>query len=197
MPAPRRKGLTLLEVLISMVLFGIIMSATYAALVLAMRYSNRTHDTATIQRETLTAVNKIERALATASYESVEINLTQDALCFVSAESPDGIYTHDPSTGQPFYYKHVCFYRRQSGLYQKIRPVNPANPSQSIPNLPSPNVTPDVLINDPSLPEVLLTDKLSKLIFREGTAMGLELGLTSRGNPPNGMEVVTRVFLRL
>jgi prepilin-type N-terminal cleavage/methylation domain-containing protein len=189
--------LTLLEVLISMVLFGIIMSATYAALVLAMRYSNRTHDTATIQRETLTSVNRIERALATAAYESVEINLAQDALCFVSAESPAGIYTHDPATGQPYYFKHVCFYRRQSGLYQKIRPVDPTDPTRSVPNLPSPNVTPDVLINDPTLPEILITDKLSKLIFREGTALGLELGLTSQGNPPNGMEVVTRVFLRL
>lgn len=197
MPALRRKGLTLLEVLISMVLFGIIMSATYAALVLAMRYSNRTHDTATIQRETLAAVNKIERALASGAYESVEINLAQDALCFVSAESPDGLYSHDPNTGAPFYYKHVCFYRQQERLYQKIRPVDPTDPTQSVPNLPSPNVTPDILINDPTLPEILLTDKLSKLIFRDGTALGLELGLTSQGNPPNGMEVVTRVYLRL
>lgn len=190
MPASRRKGLTLLEVMISMVLFGIILSATYAALTLAMRYSTRTRDQADLQKETLIVINKIERSLAGAAADSVQVNATEDALCFVSAESSAGMYTHDPTTGEPLFQRYVCYYARQGGLYRKEKLL--VSPTRTY--TPEP---PDTLINDPSLPETKLTENLEKIVFVEGSAVGIDLALKSKANPPNGMSISTRVDLKL
>lgn len=173
-----------------MVLFGIIMGATYAALTLAMRYSNRVRDQADIQKETLIAVNKIESALAGAATDSVEINATEDAICFVSAQTSAGFYTHDPSTGEPLYQRYVCFYAQNGGLYQKQRVLTSPSTTYT-------NVIPDSLITDPSLPAVELTPNLKKVTFLEGSAVTIDLALESQGNPPNGMGILTRVYLRL
>lgn len=190
MPARCRKGLTLLEVLISMVLFGIILSATYAALTLAMRYSMRMRDQSDLQKETLVAVNRIERSLAGAAVDSVEIDVDQDAICFVSAQSSAGFYTHDPATGEPLFQRYVCFYAEGRRLLVKERVLTP-------PSLTYTNVVPDSLITDASLPAVELTENLERLVFTEGSAVGLDLTLQSQLDPANGMSVLTRVYLRL
>lgn len=176
--------------MISMVLFGIILSATYAALTLAMRYSARTRDQTDIQRETLIAVNQIERALAGAAVDSVEINGAQDAICFISAQSAAGFYAHDPTTGKPLYQRYVCFYKRDRGLYRKERIL-------TNPTLNYANVLPDALSTDPSLDEVKLTGNLEKVVFTEGSAVGIDLSLQSQATPPNGMSILTRCYLRL
>ncbi|MEW6279971.1 MAG: prepilin-type N-terminal cleavage/methylation domain-containing protein, partial [Candidatus Eremiobacterota bacterium] len=108
MRAPSRNGLTLVETLISMALLGLMLGATYAALVLSLRYYQRTREAADVQKETLVTVNRIERALASAAQDSVSVDPT--GIVFASAETSTGVFAHDPSTGKPLWQRYVCFY---------------------------------------------------------------------------------------
>ncbi len=115
LPASRRKGLTLVEVLISAGLLGLVMTGVYATLVLSMRYQRKLSDSVDTFQQALLATTRMSQSLGTGAQSSMVVE--PEGFAFVSAQPASGPFTHD-AAGRLEWHKFVFFYLDGGNLYR-------------------------------------------------------------------------------
>jgi hypothetical protein len=179
--------LTLVEVLISISLLGLMMGGVYATLVLSMRYQRKLSDSVDTFQQAVLATGRISQALGTGAQASIVVE--PDGFAFVSAQPKEGPFTHTAS-GQLEWHKYVFFFIENGSLYRGELP------------LPAPTITPPV---PPALSVLRADTAASKLLVAEGvellemtTGSGATTRLKIRGKLPgaNFTTVESRVTFR-
>ncbi|MBI3927587.1 MAG: prepilin-type N-terminal cleavage/methylation domain-containing protein [Armatimonadetes bacterium] len=184
----RRRGLTLIEVLIASGIMSMVLLATYSVLVLSMRYQRKQDDTVTIFQQAVIAGTKIQQSLANGAAGSVETDA--DGFAFVSALNPDALFEHDETTGLLKWQKFVCFYRENDVLKVKEKSFAPTTDLPATPSVAT-------LIADPSATPRTVAENVTALqILSADTSVEFFLTARSKAEAPNSVSVRNRVFLR-
>lgn len=194
-----QRGLTLVETLIAMGLFGLVLTATYSCLVLALRYQHKTEDATGVFQQALVAMNKMEQSLALASPKSVVIASSPEiGFCFISAAPPSGplrVHYTPGSGAEVEWQKAVCFYvRKDQGvpiLEMKQKPL--ASPTTSLPATPSV----DAMMSDRQLTAVRLARNVTELTVTSDASAELVLRVQGRNKAVNALTLYNRLNFRL
>lgn len=186
--AGSRSGLTLVETLVAMALLGMVLTATYATLVLAMRYQQKHDDAMAVYQEALKSMNRMEQALALGSPDSIVVE--PEGFVFISAGRPEGPFEIDSSTGQVLWQKAVCFYVEEGVLRMKEQTLAPTATLPATPTLQS-------MIDDEDLPSTLLADGVTELTVVADASAELTLRVEGKAEATNAMVLRNRLNFRL
>lgn len=186
----RKRAFTVIELMISSVILLLMLSASYEALVLASKYHQKLSDSSQIQQETMSALSRLERNIACASAQSLEVSTDSTAMRFVSARNDGDFFDLDPTSGSPRWHRWVGFYLDGTSLIWKEANIAP---STSLPTF-FPSI--DDIKLDTSARQVILSKQVSRLIFEDGaTTISIVLETRSVAKKSNGLTVLTRVHL--
>lgn len=186
----RRRAFTLIELTISSVILLLMLFGCYEALVLARKYHQKLSDSSQIQQETMSVLSRIERNLACASAESLEVSPDNTAMRFISARTDSDFFDLDPTTGSPRWQRWVGFYLDATSLIWKESSIAP---STSLPGF-FPSI--DDIKLDTTSRKVVLSQQVESVFFEDGSTT-ITIKLVTRSSAPksNGLTVLTRVHL--
>ncbi|MFN8606293.1 MAG: prepilin-type N-terminal cleavage/methylation domain-containing protein [Vulcanimicrobiota bacterium] len=187
------RGFTLIELAISTAILLLMLLGCYEALVLARKYHQKLEDSTQIQRETMTALSRIERNLACASAESLEVSTDGTAIRFISARSDGDFFDLDSTTGAPMWQRWVSFYQDNNSLIWK---------EDTLPGRPLPNSNLPIFPDFPAIKAnttahmVILSDQLFDIKFEDGaTTIAITLETRSHAKQTNGLTITSFVHL--
>lgn len=184
---PRRPGLTLVEVLISAGLLGLVMAGVYATLVLSMRYQRKLSDSVDTFNQALLATTRMSQALGTGSQSSMVVE--PEGFAFVSAQPPGGPFTHDAS-GRLEFHKFVFFYLEQEKLYRgEVALPAPVTTAPATPTLAA-------LRTAPGASKVLVAEGVELLQVTTGSGATTRLKMHGKNTEKNSTTLETRVTFR-
>ena len=190
-PSKARRAFTLIELLISSVLLLLMLGAAYEALVLATGYHKKLADKTQIQQETMTVLGRLERAIGSASVESLEVAPDGTAIRFISARSDNDFFDLDPS-GAPRWYRWVGIYLENTTLVYKENQFPP--PYSNVLPASYPSID-DIKLNT-SVKRSNWSEQVSRLLFEDGASTILTvLETQSKAQYTNGLTVLTRVHV--
>lgn len=185
----RSRGLTLVETLVAMALLGMVLSATYATLVLAMRYQQKHDDANTVYQEALRSMNRMEQELGLGSPDSMVVE--PEGFVFISAGNPDGPFELDSTSVQVMWQKAVCFYVDNDGVLLMKQQSFPA--TTTLP--PTPSL--QSMIDNTSLPATRLADDVTELTVVADASAELTLRVEGKAEDTNAMTLRNRLNFRL
>ena len=184
-PSPR--GLTLVEVLISAGLLGLVMAGVYATLVLSFRYQRKLSDSVDTFQQALLASTRMSQALGTGKQSSMVIE--PEGFAFVSAQPPTGPFTHD-TAGNVEWHKFVFFYLEDGDLYRGEVAF-----SATIAPPPTPPLA--ALKGDPSASRFLVAERVSELVVTTGSGASTKLKVHGKNEQDrNSTALQTRITFR-
>ncbi len=118
-----RRGATLIEALVCAVLFGVLLSATFAVLILGLR-SYRTHlAMADLERDASTALGRAAAEVAESGASTVRVDAAPPGIVFASPRDAEGTVRLD-ADGHMLWQKWVCVYVDGARLLRKERPLD-------------------------------------------------------------------------
>ncbi|MBS2039900.1 prepilin-type N-terminal cleavage/methylation domain-containing protein [bacterium] len=186
----RRRGFTLIELVISSVILLLMLFGCYEALVLARKYHQKLSDSSQIQQETMSVLSRLERNLACASAESLEVSPDHGAMRFISARGDNEFFDLDPTSGTPLWHRWVGFYLDGTSLIWKEATIAP---STSLPGF-FPSI--DDIKLDTTARKVELSKQVESVYFEDGaTTITIKLVTRSAAPKSNGLTVLTHVHL--
>ncbi len=186
----RRRAFTLVELMISSVILLLMLGASYQALVLARQYHLKLSDSSQIQQETMSVLSRLERNIACASAQSLEVSPDKTAIRFVSARNDGDFFDLDPTTGSPRWHRWVGFYLDGTSLIWKESTIAP---STSLPGF-FPSI--DNIKLDTTARKVELSQQVASLFFEDGAStISIVLETRSPAKKSNGLTILTRVHL--
>lgn len=184
-----RTGYTLVELLISSGLLLLMLGGAYQALVVSSQYQKKLQDTSQIQQETMTVLSKLQRALAAASAESIEVSPDLQSIRFVSAENDQG-YFRAHSSGSPLWQRWICCYQDGNQLVRK------EDGFPSTPTVPLTLPLIDDIKLDTSYRTTVLSKQVQSVQFLDGaTTLVIRLQTLSSARRPNGQTQFLTVHL--
>jgi len=185
--------MTLIEALIAAGLLGMVLAATYAALLLSLRYQQKHEDQVGSFQEAFNAMNRMQTALAAGAAESLVYEPDDTGFVFVSAQPPGGgPFEHDDE-GRPKWQKVVAFYLEEVGEDRILRLKERPFPADS--TLPAtPSV--DEMKADPSLTRVTVAHNVDLLKVAPGGDLTLKVK-TLREKDYNSITLRSRLAFRL
>lgn len=186
-PVSRRKGLTLVEVLISAGLLGLVMAGVYATLVLSMRYQGKLSDSVDTFNQAVLATSRMSQSLGTGSQSSMMVE--PEGFAFVSAQPDSGPFTHD-ANGRLEWHRFVFFYLEDGKLYRGEVPL--AAPVVSPPSTP----TLAVLKASPGAKRLLVAEGVELLEVTSGSGATTKLKMRGKNAEENSTVLETRVTFR-
>lgn len=188
-----RRAFTLIEALIACGLLGMVLVATYAALILSLRYQQKHEDQVDAFLEAFNAMNRIQTALAAGAAESLVYAPDDTGFVFISAQpAAGGPFEHDDE-GRPKWQKAVAFYVEEAGENRFLRlKERPLAPSSTLPATPSV----DEMRDDPALARVTLARNLAILRVVPGGDLTLKIK-TLREKDFNSITLRSRLTFRL
>ena len=184
---PRSRGLTLVEVLISTGLLGLVMAGVYATLVLSMRYQRKLSDTVDTFNQAVLATSRMSQSLGTGCQSSMMVE--PEGFAFVSAQPDSGPYTHDAS-GQLEWHRFVFFYLEDSKLYRGEVPLPAAVTT------PPPTPPLSVLKVSPAAKRFLVAEGVDLLEVTSGSGATTRLKMRGKNVEENSTVLETRVTFR-
>lgn len=185
----RRRGFTLLELLISSVLLLLMLGSAYQALVLARKYHQKLADSTQIQQETMSVLSRLERSISAASAQSLEVSPDSTAIRYVSAQTNDEFFDLDNTSGAPRWHRWVGVYLDGTTLIMKDAPIPPTT---SVPVFPDFNA----IKLDPTAHRVNLSEQVRSILFEDGAStISIVLETQSKAQRTNGLTVLTRVHV--
>lgn len=183
----RPRGLTLVEVLISAGLLGLVMAGVYATLILSMRYQRKLSDSVDTFNQALLATSRMAQSLGTGSQSSMVIE--PDGFAFVSAQPDSGPFTHDVS-GQLEWHRFVFFYLEDGKLYRGDVPLPGAvTTAPSTPTLAT-------LKTSPEAKKFLVAEGVELLEVTSGSGATTKLKMRGKNAEENSTVLETRVTFR-
>jgi type II secretory pathway component PulJ len=184
-----RTGYTLVELMISSGLLLLMLGGAYQALVVSSQYQKKLQDTSQIQQETMTVLSKLQRALAAASAESIEVSPDLQSIRFVSAENDQG-YFRAHSSGSPLWQRWICYYQDGNQLVRK------EDGFPSTPTVPLTLPLIDDIKLDTSYRTTVLSKQVQSVQFLDGaTTLVIRLQTLSSARRPNGQTQFLTVHL--
>lgn len=105
----KRRGSTLIEMLLGCTLLGLFFTGTYATLVLARQFYAGAQQQRDALDSAVTAVHRLGRALSAGAGASFVYQTDPPACMFLSGEPPGRVFEVD-ATGALLWQKWVCFY---------------------------------------------------------------------------------------
>lgn len=186
----RKRGFTLIELMISSVILLLMLGAAYEALVLARKYHQKLADSSQIQQETMNVLSRLERSISAASAESLEVSPDSSAVRFISAHTDQEFFDLDPTSGGPRWQRWVGFYLDNTTLIWKEQTIAASTA------LPASFPTIDAIKLDTSARKVDLSKQVHSIFFEDGsTTISIVLETRSKTQKSNGLTVLTRVHL--
>lgn len=186
---PATRALTLVEVLISAGLLGLVMTGVYATLILSMRYQRKLSDSVDTFQQALLASNRLSQSLGTGAQNSMVVEPGL-GFAFVSAQPPTGPFTHDAANGLLHWHKFVFFYLDQGNLYRGE--LSLTAPTTTLP--PTPTLA--ALRADSSSSKLLVAERVEQLEVTTGTGATTKLIVRGNNEETNSTTLETRVTFR-
>lgn len=183
----RRQGLTLVEVLISLGLLGLVMAGVYASLVLSMRYQAKLSDSVETFRRALLASTKMTQALGTGAQSSLVI--APEGFAFASAQPAEGPFTHD-AQGRIEWHRFVFFYTENGDLYRGEVPLTP--PTVAVPTPPGLAA----LKADARATRILVARRVELLKMEVGSGATTQIRVQGESPETNAVTLESRVTFR-
>ena len=182
----RLRALTLLEVLISAGLLGLVMTGVYASLTLSLRYQGKLSDSVDTFQQALLATTRMSQALGTGKQESMVVE--PEGFAFASAQPPTGPFTHD-LTGKLEWHKFVFFYLDGGNLYRGDVPFPAAV-------VPPPTPTLAALRADGAASRFLVAERVEELTVTPGSSTKTSLKVRGKNPQTNSTTLESRVTFR-
>ncbi len=183
-----RRALSLIEALIAAGLLGMVLTATYATLVLSLRYQQKHEDQVSAYQEAFNGMNRMQTALAAGAAESLVYQPDDTGFVFISAQPPGGgAFEHDDE-GRPKWQKFVAFYLEGRLLRLKEKPFPPDSTLPATPPL-------EDLSADPTLTRVTVAHDVEVLRIGIGGDLTLKVK-TQREKDYNSITLRSRLAFR-
>ncbi len=109
------RALSIPDILIGMLLFGLVTTATAFIMREGIRFYNTNTAALEVQQQTVRAMDQLGTELAEASISSFNVYRNPDGIIFSSTRNEDGETTQDPDTGEMQWHKYVCYYVEDAG----------------------------------------------------------------------------------
>lgn len=105
----RRRGTTVLELLIYSTILGLVMTGIYSVLIAGMRYFHTADTSVELQSNAMDALANISQQLAEGNGASCSIGTSPAGIVFGSPRDANGNFQFN-SSGSLLWQKYVCFY---------------------------------------------------------------------------------------
>lgn len=151
--ARRRRGTTLVELMVAMAVTGVLMTAVYAVLMYGLMYYRTSTSTLDLQRSCLVALTLMSSEMAEgskSSFATFDETTAHPGVIFGSPRGPGGVVGFEGR--QLKWMKYVCYYRAQrDGVPVLIRKEKVINPPLLEPPLIPAGLTPASFETDQNL----------------------------------------------
>ncbi|MFH1453501.1 MAG: hypothetical protein ABIH00_05935 [Armatimonadota bacterium] len=134
----KRKGATIVEMLVYAALFGLVFTGIYMVFNASIKYYHVTKSNIWVQQASLNAINQLSRELFESSLDSVILySSSPKGVVFMSPRKTDNTVEYNSTSGyegQPYWQKFICYYMyadpenpAKNMIYRKEIAVTPAS----------------------------------------------------------------------
>jgi len=198
----RRRGATLVEVIVYCALLGLLLTAIYQVLIGCARAYVEYLSVTELERGVMIATTRVTWELAESNSGSIRIDTNPSGIVFASPQNAQGLFQYDAS-GNLLWQKYVCYYLDTATRKLVRKEEYLTTPETSAPAIPTGKTT-SYFKNSTSLVSTWSAPAITTFTPSGASPVSLTIAASAQSpipdktgtRPADNVEIFTRVYLR-